>query len=385
MAEKKILVVDRDVVTRKFLKHTLETKGYLVSQAESGKEGLVLAWRDQPDIIVVDPNFSDLDSEIFIQKLKLDARSASMPVIALSSHKEADFGNACLEQGYTLYLPKSGNAISELLKIIQGFSSAKVTKIAKKADQGKVLVFLSAKGGTGTSSLCANIAMNIHNTVPEAKVVVVDMVLPIGSIAPLVGYKESINITTISDLPQAEITSELLLKSLPHINLWKFHLLAGAPNPEAANTLQIKKIPHILEILKDNYDYVFIDLGRSLSRISLPIIQQASLIVLILGNDKGTVQLTKTVSSYLERLGVNLNKIYPVLNRAIGLEGLTKADAEKMLGLEIKMTVPYMGGNFTIANNQMQPVTHKFPNDTGAFMLRSITEDLLTEARKHKK
>ncbi len=380
MEAKKILIVDKDIITRKFLKHTLEEKGYSVSQAESGKEGLVLAWRDQPDVIVADPSFSDLEADTFIQKIRQDTRTASTPVVALSSNLEKEFAQHLLTQGYSIYLPKSGGAINELLNIFKKNELGIAKKVAKNISSGKMFTFLSAKGGTGTSSLCANIAMNIATIEPDAKIAVVDMVLPIGSIASLVGYEGSIDLTTITDLPQEEITENFLDNSLPYIKPWKFSLLAGAPNPEASNLLQVQKISHLFETLQNLFDYVIVDLGRSLSRISLPIIQNSNLIILVLGTDQGTVKITGTVIDYLKSLNIDFKRLYPILNRAIGLEGLTKADTEEVLGIELKMTVPYMGGNFTLANNQSQPITEKFPNNPGAFMLRSLAKNILEEA-----
>jgi MinD superfamily P-loop ATPase len=49
------------------------------------------------------------------------------------------------------------------------------------------MVFLSAKGGTGTSTLCANLATYIQQTNTESRVVVADLVLPIGSMGSIVG------------------------------------------------------------------------------------------------------------------------------------------------------------------------------------------------------
>ncbi len=384
MQAKKILVIDKDIITRKFLKHTLEEKGYLVSQAELGKEGLILAWRDQPDVIIVDPLLPDIDGELFIQKIRQDARTASTPVLALSANTAPTFGETCLNQGYTLYFPKSGEAIRKLLTELQHLDTIAAGPQLKKRKGGKLIVFLSGKGGTGVSSLTANIATIIRETEADTKVAVVDMVLPIGSIASLVDYKESINLTTIADLPQEEITPAFIHATLPRIPVWKFSLLAGAPHPEASNLLQVSKIPHIINSLRDEFDYVVIDLGRSLSRISLPIIEQANLLLLVLGTDKESVKLTKIIANYLKNMKIDAKKLYPILNRAIGLEGLTKGQAEEILGFEIKLTIPYMGGSFTIANNQATPVTHKFPNATGTFMLRDLSKAILDAVQKFK-
>jgi hypothetical protein len=56
----------------------------------------------------------------------------------------------------------------------------------------------------------------------------------------------------------------------------------------------------------------------------------------------------------------------------VGLEGVTKAEAESLVGLPIQATFPYMGGNFALANNRHEPILTKFPTDTAAFMLQQV-------------
>jgi hypothetical protein len=79
---------------------------------------------------------------------------------------------------------------------------------------------------------------------------------------------------------------------------------------------------------------------------------------------------------------VDPQRIYPILNRAVGLEGMTKAEAEQMLGVQIRVTMPYMGGNFTLANNRHEPVALKFPNDTFTLALNEVATELADTAQK---
>ncbi len=53
-----------------------------------------------------------------------------------------------------------------------------------------------------------------------------------------------------------------------------------------------------------------------------------------------------------------------------GLEGLTKIELEQMTGTQIRLTLPYMSGNFTVANNRHEPLIVKFQNDSSSFTLK---------------
>ena len=80
--------------------------------------------------------------------------------------------------------------------------------------------------------------------------------------------------------------------------------------------------------------------------------------------------------------GIDSQKIFTILNRAIGLEGATKAEAEAIIGLPIKTTLPYMGGNFALANNQNQPISIKYPTDTASIILKSLAVDMIKAAQR---
>jgi pilus assembly protein CpaE len=169
---------------------------------------------------------------------------------------------------------------------------------------------------------------------------------------------------------------------LPEIAAWGFQLLPGANNPERANNLQVGRIPEILKALQTAYDYLVIDLGRSLSRISMPIIQEADLLVLTLSTDQSTITLTREVWDYLQTKGIESKKVFAILNRAVGLEGLTKAEAEEIIGLSIQTVIPYMGGNFALANNLNQPIIEKYPEDTTTIVLKETANNMINLTNK---
>jgi pilus assembly protein CpaE len=378
MPQKKVLIVDADAVSRKYVARILLEGGYEILEAGSGKEGLIFAWRNRPHLIIADPALTDLRGEELASKLRGDSRTAALPLIALSSDLDAARRTSCLQAGFNEYLVKSGQALPLLLEAVHRF----VRLDEGMKGGGVLMVFLSAKGGTGTSSLCANIAMNIGESEPEARLAVADLVLPIGSIAPIVGYDGAVNIVTIAGMPPADTTVEFFRRELPEMGVWRFNLLAGSPDPELSNQLKVERIWDIVKTLKASYDYVLIDIGRSLSRITLPLIQQSNLVVLLINTDVSTVSLTKTLLDFLRDKGVHSDSIYAILNRAVGLEGLSKQDAEKLLDIRIHATIPYLGPNFAFANSHHQPFTLKFPNDTATLILRETAREMAALARK---
>jgi len=380
MEQIKVLLIDPDDASREFLSRMLHKKNYQVLHATTGQEGIEKAGIESPSIIIFEPTLPDLSLKEFLRELSQNKRTVHIPSVALSSHSNPDEMQICLEAGCAEYYVKSGMVMVTMVESIPKLVLESQRNGAETQD-GVVIVFLSAKGGTGTSSLCANIGMSIAQNIQSTSVALVDMVLPMGSIAPIVGQDErEFNIVTVAEQAKDDINQEYFGQKLTMVPNWLFHLLPGSPDPETAGDLDIRKVPLMISALRKNHDYVLIDVGRSLSKITMPIIEQADLIVLVLGTDLSTVNLTKKLWEYLSTHGVASEKVYAILNRAVGLEGLTKMEAEKILGIQIKLMMPYMMSNFALANNQHLPIITKFPTDTASMVLKTAALEMSRQA-----
>lgn len=373
MPGKTILIIDGDATSRRYLASMLQKKGYATVEAGSGREGLIAAWRDRPALIVADPVMDDLPGEELAARLRSDSRTATVALIALSSDRQPSRQAACMEAGFTRYLVKSPEALDKLMEIL-----------VEEMPGGLMMAFLSAKGGTGTSSLCANLGMTMAQTESDSRVAIADLVLPIGSIAGIVGYTGPQNLVTVAGLPPSETTPEMLSSYLSEPEGWKFQLLPGSPDPEHGNQLKVERIGDLVAALRASHDYVLLDLGRALSRISLPLIEKAELVVMIVSGDTSTVALSRIVWDFLKSKGVQSGAMYVILNRAVGLEGMTRAEIEKSLGLPIHTAFPYLGGNLSVANDHHQPYALKYPNDTTTIVLHDTARQMVAAAKERR-
>ena len=374
-----ILVIDGDAASRNYLAAVLGKVGYTVLTATLGREGLIAAWKDTPDLIILDPVLPDLTGLELISRLRKDHRTATLPCVALSSRQDSQDMVAMLAAGCNEYLPKSGQSVPHLLELIPRLAKSGSTPRIKN---GTLTVFLSAKGGLGTSSLCANLAMCHGSEQTEASVAVMDMVLPVGSLAEIVGIDSPLNLVTASNQKADQTTPEFFKEKLPRIPNWYFHLLAGSPDPASATNLVAERVDVILASILAAFDLVFVDVGRSLSRICLPVIKKADTVVLVVGTDLSSSTQTRTVWDYLKGQGVDPQRLFVLQNRSVGLEGLTKTEFEQMTGLQVRVTIPYMSGNLTIANNRHEPVLQRFPDDSVALTLRDITHQVAELGRQ---
>jgi pilus assembly protein CpaE len=383
MNETKVLVIDPNENSRKFLVTILKNQDYAVDEAASGIEGLRKISDFVPDIITCDSALNDISAEAIIIKIRQEVYKSDTPIVVFTDQLDSSEMNRFLQAGANDYFGKSGQAIMGFLNNISTLladSKAKQLEITN----GALVVFVSAKGGIGTSSLCANIGMNLSGLMTRSTVALIDLVLPIGSLALIAGIDESFNIVEVSKQPTEKITPEYFRENLIKPRDWLFHLLPGSPDPGVASSFIVENTHHIIQMLRKTYDYVLVDLGRSFSRISLPIIQEADSIVMVLSNDFSSVTLTKRTIDYLITQDIDLDRIYPILNRAVGLEGLSKAEADKILGLDIRMTVPYMMSNLTLANNQNTPIATKFPTETTNLVLKQVAVEISQAAIRNR-
>ena len=79
----RVLVVDDDVSLSRLVRAILRTADYEVAQAYNGIEGLEVAGREHPDVIVLDLQMPQMDGRGFFRELR--ARGDRTPVLVSSS------------------------------------------------------------------------------------------------------------------------------------------------------------------------------------------------------------------------------------------------------------------------------------------------------------
>ena len=84
-----ILLVEDNEMNRDMLSRRLERKGYAVSLALDGADGLRQARAATPDLILMDMSLPVMDGWEATRQLKADASTRHIPVIALTAHAMA--------------------------------------------------------------------------------------------------------------------------------------------------------------------------------------------------------------------------------------------------------------------------------------------------------
>ena len=100
-----ILLVDDEAEVRTFIKDYLE-ESYQICEASNGVNGLEIAIRNNPDIIITDVIMPVMDGNEMCRKLKEDIRTSHIPVIMLTARSSMDYKIEGLETGADAYIEK---------------------------------------------------------------------------------------------------------------------------------------------------------------------------------------------------------------------------------------------------------------------------------------
>ncbi len=95
----KILLVEDNEMNRDMLSRRLLRRGYEVVIAFDGESGLAMAHSQTPDLILMDMSLPILDGWEATRRLKADAATQRIPVIALTAHAMSSDRDKALAAG----------------------------------------------------------------------------------------------------------------------------------------------------------------------------------------------------------------------------------------------------------------------------------------------
>lgn len=98
-----ILVVDDETSIRKLLRQELEPEGYLIREAQDGKDGIQKTHKERPSLILLDVLLPEMNGFEVAVTLKTDPACLDVPIIVLSVLEEKEMG---YHFGIDGYLPK---------------------------------------------------------------------------------------------------------------------------------------------------------------------------------------------------------------------------------------------------------------------------------------
>ena len=106
MAGERILVVEDNATNMKLFRDVLQARGYRTIEATTGNEAIELAVEHAPALVLMDVQLPDIDGVEALCRLRADARTASVPVLAVTALAMDGDRERFLDAGFDDYVPK---------------------------------------------------------------------------------------------------------------------------------------------------------------------------------------------------------------------------------------------------------------------------------------
>ena len=106
MANELILIIEDNDKNRKLERDVLQVKGYKTIEAETAEAGLKLALEQSPALILMDVQLPGMDGITALKQLKADAKTKSIPVIAVTASAMTYNRQKMLAEGFDGYQTK---------------------------------------------------------------------------------------------------------------------------------------------------------------------------------------------------------------------------------------------------------------------------------------
>ena len=125
-SKKKILIVEDEPSMREMLNVFLEENGFEVIKSSNGVEGLDLAQKESPDIIILDIVMPGMSGYMVAKHIKSDPKLRNTPIVLLTATANVA-GNIMLEMPTEYRVRKPFNP-DELLELLQSIIKKSISE-----------------------------------------------------------------------------------------------------------------------------------------------------------------------------------------------------------------------------------------------------------------
>lgn len=206
-----------------------------------------------------------------------------------------------------------------------------------RAQRGRLVTVFSAKGGCGKTTLATNIATALADS-GRGSVALVDLDLAFGDVAialqlfPTHTIADAVSIGEDLDAPA--------LSTLLTAHRSGLQALVAPMEPSAADRIDVALVTRILDILREEFDYVVVDTPPALDDNVLAAFDRSDVVALLATLDIPALKNLKLTLETLDEIGFSRDRLKIVLNRSDSKVGLSLAEVEKTLRAPIVAQIP---------------------------------------------
>ncbi|MDH5508241.1 MAG: response regulator [Anaerolineae bacterium] len=379
----RVIIVDDIAETRENIRKLLQFDAdvEVVGVAETGAEGIKVAAETDPDVVLMDINMPDMDGITATEKIR--SRMPSVQVVILSVQSDSNYLRRAMVAGANDFLTKPPDVdelsaairragekaheekakVASTMAAVQAGGQATGRLLFPSAYNGKVIVLYSPKGGTGVTTLTANMAVALHSE--EKPVVVVDGRLQFGDLSFFFNQPVRNNIADLA--PRAdELDKEIMDEVLSVHEETGISILAAPPRPEHAEGVSGEQFAKILNFLKSHFSYILVDTDSGVGDVTLGAVEVADIVAMIVSQDIPSIKNARLFLDLMDALGMPRDNIVLAVNKfdrkrnvtEERLADITKQQVLAAIPVDEKLVIPAMDkGHPFIKENKAHPVS----------------------------
>ena len=201
----------------------------------------------------------------------------------------------------------------------------------------RVVSVFSPKGGAGKTTFAVNLASALSKQA-DIRVCLLDLDLNFGDVGIFLGKKSEVNLGLL--VGSQGILNQTAIEGLTLNAAKNLDLILSPSTPKVAEKLDHARVLELIRVLRLRYDYVVLDTDGSFSNLNLDVFDLSDEIFIITTPDLPSIKDTLTGLELMESLGVARGKRELVLNRINSRFGISRKEAEDLLGTQVNVALP---------------------------------------------
>lgn len=306
----------------------------VLEQSEVGQLNVLLEKIDRmrPEVIFLD--ISGLRDPLDQVIRGIRATAAAPLVLTLNSSAGTDVILNAMRAGAAEYLyPPFDLPLRAALERI-GNERRSATQSGRRG--GHTIGFMSSKGGCGATTIACHTAVELP-TQCKGKVLLADLDFDAGMVGFLLKAKSQYSISDAARNTQR--LDESYWKALVSNGISGLEIIT-APAPSSRQALKPEQLRFVLSFVRTQYDWIVLDLGRSLSTSATSALDEVDDLFLVTTMEVPALHQTKLIVQKLLDSGYGKNRLHLLLNRAPKRFDVTLTELESMLGAPVYTSIP---------------------------------------------
>ncbi|HET6372457.1 MAG TPA: response regulator [Candidatus Polarisedimenticolia bacterium] len=284
----------------------------------------------------------DLDSGLpeGIQTLRdLCRKAPGVRVLVASADRDSDLILQTVRLGAADFLssPLDRQALSESLARAGRPTG---TEAEDPAHRGRVISFISAKGGCGATTVAVNLAVSMcgrTSSGAQRSVILVDLDMPGGDVTTLLNMKPSYTLADVAaNIHRLDMD---LLNSMIMRHESGLQVIASAGDGANPGFLTADQMSAIVGFLRDHFDDVVLA-GGGMGDVEMAALNQAHMVHVVAAVDFLALKRAQAMILRLREFGVTGDALRVVMNKINGATDLTLKDARQALDAPVVWSIP---------------------------------------------